>query len=78
MKKWNIVAMAAVLATAVGTFGGVYAAEKLKIGFIYVGPVGDLGHRAQTRGRRARTAPARGRAGRLTDVGHIKVYMSVI
>ena len=43
MKKWNIVAMAAVLATAVGTFGGVYAAEKLKIGFIYVGPIGDLG-----------------------------------
>src|SRR5271156_644126 len=43
MKKWNIVAMAAVLATAVGTFGGVYAAEKLKVGFIYVGPIGDLG-----------------------------------
>ncbi len=43
MRKWNIVAMAAVLATAVGTFGGVYAAEKLKIGFIYVGPIGDLG-----------------------------------
>ena len=43
MRKWNIVAMAAVLATAVATFGGVYAAEKLKVGFIYVGPVGDLG-----------------------------------
>src|ERR1700678_4530359 len=43
MRKWNIVAMAAVLATAVGTFGGVYAAEKLKIGVIYVGPIGDLG-----------------------------------
>src|ERR1700678_754166 len=43
MRKWNIVAMAAVLATAVGTFGGVYAAEKLKVGVIYVGPIGDLG-----------------------------------
>src|SRR5580658_8681315 len=43
MRKWNIVAMAAVLATAVATFSGVYAAEKLKVGFIYIGPVGDLG-----------------------------------
>src|ERR1700733_7721650 len=43
MKKWNIVGIAAVLAIAVGTFGGTYAAEKLKIGFIYVGPIGDLG-----------------------------------
>ncbi len=43
MKKWNIVAMASVLAIAVGTFGATYAAEKLKIGFIYVGPIGDLG-----------------------------------
>src|SRR5580692_2204170 len=43
MKKWNNVAMAAALAIAVGTFGASYAAEKLKVGFIYVGPVGDLG-----------------------------------
>jgi basic membrane protein A len=43
MKKWNIVAMAAVLAIATATFGGSYAAEKLKIGFIYTGPIGDLG-----------------------------------
>jgi basic membrane protein A len=43
MKKWNIVAMAAVLAVAAATFGGAYAAEKLKVGFIYTGPIGDLG-----------------------------------
>ena len=43
MKKLNIVAMAAVLAVATATFGGVYAAEKLKVGFIYTGPIGDLG-----------------------------------
>ena len=43
MRKWNIVAMAAVLGLATASFGGVYAAEKLKIGFIYVGPIGDLG-----------------------------------
>jgi len=43
MKKWNVVGMAAVIAIAAGTFGGVYAAEKLKVGFIGVGPIGDLG-----------------------------------
>ena len=43
MKKWNIAAMAAVLAIAGGTFGATYAAEKLKVGFIYLGPIGDLG-----------------------------------
>src|SRR5271168_425268 len=43
MKRLNIVAMAAVLAAATATFGGVYAAEKLKVGFIYTGPIGDLG-----------------------------------
>jgi len=43
MKKWNILAAAAVLAVAAATFGGAYAADKLKIGFIYVGPIGDLG-----------------------------------
>jgi basic membrane protein A len=43
MKKWNVVAMAAVLTIAAGTFGATYAADKLKVGFIYVGPVGDLG-----------------------------------
>jgi basic membrane protein A len=49
MKKWNIVAIAAaaVLALAVTTFGGVYAADKLKIGFVYVGPIGDLGYTYQ-------------------------------
>jgi basic membrane protein A and related proteins len=43
MKKWNIIGFAAVLALAVGTFGATFAAEKLKVGFIYVGPIGDLG-----------------------------------
>src|ERR1700722_6948973 len=43
MKKWNIAAMAAVVTIVAGTFGATYAADKLKVGFIYVGPVGDLG-----------------------------------
>src|ERR1700728_1383851 len=43
MKKWNIAAMAAVVTIAAGTFGATYAADKLKVGFIYVGPIGDLG-----------------------------------
>src|SRR6516225_9466244 len=43
MKKLNIVAVAAVLGIASACFGGVYAAEKLKVGFIYIGPIGDLG-----------------------------------
>jgi basic membrane protein A and related proteins len=42
MKKWNIVGMAVIVAIAAVTFHA-YAAEKLKIGFIYVGPIGDLG-----------------------------------
>jgi basic membrane protein A len=45
--KWNIIAVAAVLALAATTFGGVYAADKLKIGFVYVGPIGDLGYTYQ-------------------------------
>jgi basic membrane protein A and related proteins len=47
MKKWNIVAIAAVLALAAATFGTTYAAEKLKVGFVYVGPIGDLGYTYQ-------------------------------
>ena len=49
MKKWNIFAIAvgAILALAATTFGGVYAADKLKIGFVYVGPIGDLGYTYQ-------------------------------
>ena len=43
MKKLNIVAVAAVLGIASAGFGGVYAAEKLKVGFIYLGPIRDLG-----------------------------------
>ena len=43
MKKWSIVAIAAILGLASATLGGAYAAEKLKVGFIYLGPIGDLG-----------------------------------
>jgi basic membrane protein A len=43
MKKWSIVAIAAILGLASATFGAVHAAEKLKVGFIYLGPIGDLG-----------------------------------
>ena len=43
MKKWNILAMATILAIAAATYGVSHAAQKLKVGFIYVGPVGDLG-----------------------------------
>ena len=42
MKKWNIVGMAAAVGIAAITFHA-YAADKLKVGFIYVGPIGDLG-----------------------------------
>ena len=42
MKKWNVVGMAAVLAIAAITVHA-YAADKLKVGFIYVGPIGDFG-----------------------------------
>src|ERR1700744_4841640 len=42
MKKWNIVGMAAAFGLAAVTFHA-YAADKLKVGFIYVGPIGDLG-----------------------------------
>jgi simple sugar transport system substrate-binding protein len=47
MKKWNIIAMAAVLAVTTATFGAGYAAEKLKVGFVYTGPIGDLGYSYQ-------------------------------
>ncbi|HUZ31334.1 MAG TPA: BMP family ABC transporter substrate-binding protein [Xanthobacteraceae bacterium] len=54
MKKLNVFAVIAVLALAVMTFGVVHAADKLKIGFIYVGPIGDLGYTYQHEvGRRA-------------------------
>jgi len=42
MRKILIAATAAVLVTGAGLFGAS-AADKLKIGFIYLGPVGDLG-----------------------------------
>ncbi len=40
MKKWKILAAAAALALATGV---AQAADKLKVGFIYVGPIGDHG-----------------------------------
>src|SRR3984885_15572184 len=43
MKRWNIVAVAAALGLAGAAFSAAHAAEKLKIGFIYLGPIGDLG-----------------------------------
>ena len=42
MKKWHVVGMAAALGIAAATFHA-YATDKLKVGFIYVGPIGDLG-----------------------------------
>lgn len=42
MKKWNIVGIIAVVALAAMT-SYVQAADKLKVGFIYVGPIGDHG-----------------------------------
>src|SRR5256714_10120743 len=53
MKRFMIAAAAAGFAAAVA-FGGASAQEKLKIGFIYVGPVGDMGWTYQHEvGRRA-------------------------
>jgi basic membrane protein A len=43
MKRWNIVAIAAALGLAGAAFSAAHAADKLKIGFIYLGPIGDLG-----------------------------------
>jgi basic membrane protein A and related proteins len=42
MKKWTIFALAAVLTIAAIT-PHARAADKLKVGFVYLGPVGDLG-----------------------------------
>src|SRR5215510_7331649 len=42
MRKLLIAATAAMLATGAGLFGAS-AADKLKVGFIYLGPIGDLG-----------------------------------
>ena len=54
MKKLNVFAIIVVLALAVMTFGVVHAADKLNTGFIYVGPIGDLGYTYQHEvGRRA-------------------------
>ncbi|MBV9245785.1 MAG: BMP family ABC transporter substrate-binding protein, partial [Methylobacteriaceae bacterium] len=45
MKRLIAIASAAVLALALG--GAASAAEKLKVGFVYVGPVGDFGYSYQ-------------------------------
>ncbi|MBR0800788.1 BMP family ABC transporter substrate-binding protein [Bradyrhizobium jicamae] len=42
MRKFFVAAAAAMLATGAGLFGA-HAADKLKVGFIYLGPIGDLG-----------------------------------
>jgi basic membrane protein A len=42
MRKIVLAATAAALTAAV-SFGGAHAADKLKVGFIYLGPIGDLG-----------------------------------
>ena len=42
MKKWNIASLAVVVALAAIT-SYAHAADKLKVGFIYVGPIGDHG-----------------------------------
>ncbi len=56
MKKWHLVAAAAILAIAPATFKS-HAAAKLKIGFVYLGPIGDLGWTFQHDiGRRALVA----------------------
>jgi len=42
MRKWNFVTMAAAVAFAAMT-SYAHAADKLKVGFVYVGPIGDHG-----------------------------------
>jgi basic membrane protein A and related proteins len=56
VRRWNAVAAAVVLACAAATFASLQsdAAGKLKIGFVYLGPIGDLGWTFQHEvGRRA-------------------------
>ena len=50
MRKWNIFALAAVLTIAAITFHA-HAADKLKVGFVYLGPVGDFGWNFSARRR---------------------------
>jgi basic membrane protein A len=42
MKRWQLVGMIAVLGLVAATFHAL-AADKLKVGFIYIGPIGDFG-----------------------------------
>ena len=46
MKKFMIAAAAVALALGTAT-SGASAQEKLKVGYIYVGPVGDMGYSYQ-------------------------------
>ncbi len=45
MRQW--IRMAAALAVSLGLAGAASAADKLKVGFVYVGPVGDFGYSYQ-------------------------------
>src|ERR1700710_2189369 len=62
MRKILIAATAAMLATGASLFGAS-AAEKLKVGFIYLGPIGDLGWTYQH--ELARQALAKGIGGKI-------------
>ena len=59
MKKWHIVVAAAIVAIAPSALK-THAAAKLKIGFVYLGPIGDLGWKDRPRNR---TYAARARHG---------------
>src|SRR6201990_359868 len=43
MMRQNLLAPAAAILLAAGITGAASAADKLKVGFIYLGPVGDFG-----------------------------------
>jgi simple sugar transport system substrate-binding protein len=61
MRQWSLAAAVALLAIAAATFQ-TGAAGKLKIGFVYLGPIGDLGWTYQHEvGRRAVVAAFRDR-----------------
>ena len=57
MKKILIAAAAAMLASGTGLFGAS-AADKLKVGFIYLGPVGDIAKKLMTESKLAYLADA--------------------
>ena len=51
-----LIAATAVILTAGASLFGASAAEKLKVGFIYLGPIGDLGWTYQVRIPNARSS----------------------